>query len=78
MFLWLWGALRLAGKRSFLWKIHALGISDMVGTFFILVGGLVHSLENWPHMLLALGVVAFWETAFSVVLARAGRDLDEG
>ena len=73
VFLWFWGALRLSGKRSYLWKIHALGISDVIGTLFILTGALVRSLENWPHVLLAMGAVAFWGTAFSFVLARLGR-----
>lgn len=72
--LWLWGSLRLAGKRSYLWKIHALGIADTIGTLFILTGALLRSFENWPHVLLAMGAVAFWGTAFSIVLARLGRD----
>ena len=74
VFLWLWGSLHLIGKKRYLWKIHALGISDMIGTIFILVGSLVHSFENWPHVLLAIGAVAFWGTAFSFVRARLGGD----
>jgi hypothetical protein len=74
VFLWFWGGFRLAGKRSFLWKIHALGVADMVGSLFILAGLLVRSLEYWPHILLAIGSVAFWGTALSFVLARAGVD----
>lgn len=74
VFLWFWGGLHLAGKKQYLWKIHALGISDMIGTIFILVGALVKSFENWPHVLLAIGAVAFWGTAFSFVMARLGGD----
>ena len=74
VFLWYWGAWRLAGKRSFLWKIHALGIADTIGSLFILVGLLVRSLEYWPHLLLALVSVGFWGTALSFVLARLGTD----
>ena len=73
VFLWFWGSLRLAGRRRYLWKIHALGIADTIGTLFILAGALLRSFENWPHVLLAMGAVAFWGTAFSFVLARLGR-----
>jgi multisubunit Na+/H+ antiporter MnhG subunit len=70
--LWLWGALCLTGKKSYLWKIHALGISDMIGSLFILAGVLLHSTEYWPHVLLAMASIAFWGTAFSLVMARLG------
>ena len=72
VFLWFWGALHLTGRKSYLWKIHALGIADTVGTLFILTGLLLRSLENWPHVLLAMGSVVFWGTALSFVLARLG------
>ena len=78
VFLWFWGAIHLTGKKSYLWKIHALSIADTIGTFFILAGLLVYSLENWPHILLAMGSVAFWGTAFSLVLARLGGTNREG
>jgi hypothetical protein len=55
-----------------LWKIHALGIADAIGTLFILTALLVGSLKNWPHILLAMGAVVFWGTALSFVLARLG------
>jgi hypothetical protein len=70
--LWMWGAWRLAGRRSFLWKIHALGIADMMGSLLIVTGLLVRSLEGWPHLLLAMGSIGFWGTALSFVLARLG------
>ena len=62
VFLWYWGSFHLAGRKSYLWKIHAMGISDTIGTLFILAGALVHSIENWPHLLLAMGSVVFWGT----------------
>ena len=68
--LWFWGGFRLIGKRRYLWKIHALGISDTIGSCLIFAGALVHSLENWSHLVLALGSVAFWGTAFSIVMGR--------
>jgi hypothetical protein len=70
--LWFWGALRLSGSKGYLWKIHALGIADMIGSLFILSGLLVRSLEHWPHLLLAMGCIGFWGTALSFVLARLG------
>lgn len=72
VFLWVWGAWRLVGRRSFLWKIHALGIADMMGSLLIVAGLLVRSLEGWPHLLLAMASIAFWGTALSFVLARLG------
>ena len=78
MFLWIWGAVHLIGNKSYLWKIHALGIADTVGSLFILVGALLYSTENWPHILLAMGAVAFWGTAFAFVLARLGGSPTKG
>ena len=78
VFLWFWGAVHLSGRKSYLWKIHAMGIADTVGTLFILVGALLHSIENWPHVLLAMGSVAFWGTALSFVLARLGGNQKRG
>ena len=72
VFLWFWGALHLAGKKRYLWKIHALGIGDMIGSLFILAGSVLYSTENWPHVLLAMTAVVFWGTAFSFVMARLG------
>ena len=73
VFLWIWGGIYLTGKKSYLHKIHALGIADTIGTLFILVGALVHSTEYWPHVLLAMAAVTFWGTAFSFVMARLGK-----
>ncbi|RKX47016.1 MAG: sodium:proton antiporter [Verrucomicrobia bacterium] len=72
--LWFWGGFRLAGKKSFLWKIHALGISDTIGSIFILAGLLVRSFEYWPHIILAMAAIGFWGTALSFVLARLGNE----
>lgn len=76
--LWLWGSAQLLTKRKLLWKIHAMGAVDTIGTLFILVGALVQSLENWPHILLAAGAVIFWGTTFSFSLARLGGNHKEG
>ena len=70
--LWFWGSLCLAGSRSYFRKIHALGVSDTIGTLFILFGVLLHSARVWPHLVLAVGSVVFWGTAMSMVLARLG------
>ncbi|MFC1762419.1 monovalent cation/H(+) antiporter subunit G [Planctomycetota bacterium] len=78
VFLWFWGAWHLAGKKSYLWKIHALGIADMIGSLFILAGLLVRSLEYWPHLLLAMGSIGFWGTALSFILARMGTNFPFG
>ena len=70
--LWFWGSAQLVSQRKFLWKIRALGAADTIGTLFILAGALFQSLENWPHVLLAMGAIIFWGTAFSFTLARLG------
>lgn len=72
VFLWFWGGARLLGRKSYFWKIHALGIADTIGTLFILAGALIRSTENWSYILLAMGSVVFWGTAFGFVLARLG------
>lgn len=68
--LWCWGSFQFMAKRNLLWKIHALGAVDTIGTVFILLGALIQSLENWPHILLAAGAVIFWGTTFSFTIAR--------
>lgn len=78
VFLWFWGAFHLSGKKSYLWKIHALGAADTIGTLLILAGVLLYSTENWPHILLAMSAVAFWGTALSFILGRLGRRSEGG
>jgi len=72
VFLWYWGALQLFHKNRYLWKIHALGIADTVGTLFILSGALLRHGGQWNHILLAMGSVIFWGAALAFVLARLG------
>lgn len=76
--LWFWGGFQLVGRKRYYRKIHALGVSDTIGTLFILTGLLLQSLENWPHVLLAMGSVVFWGTALAMVLARLGGPSQEG
>lgn len=78
VYLWFWGGFHLNGRKSYLWKIHALGIADMIGTLFILAGALVRTLEYWPQFLLAMGSVVFWGTALAFVLARLGGSHNKG
>ncbi len=70
LFFWIWGTLWLPGRKTLLWKIHALGISDSLGSALIIIGLLIRSPENWAALTLALISVIFWGTSFGFVIAR--------
>lgn len=68
---WLWGTARLPGNKSYLWKLHALGISDTLGSFFIVAGLLVRPPDKWPNLLLPIGSLLFWGVMLSFILAKS-------
>jgi multicomponent Na+:H+ antiporter subunit G len=68
---WLWGTLWIPGRRSILWKLHALGVSDTLGSLLIVSGLLVHSPSHWRELSVAFISIVFWGTMLSFVLARA-------
>lgn len=67
---WLWGTLWLPTRKSLLWKLHALGVADTLGSALIVTGLLVRSPDNWPALTLALISILFWGTMLCFVLAR--------
>ncbi len=71
---WVFGTIRLPGQRTFLWKLHLLGISDTFGSALIVAGLLVRSSVNWPLLTLALISLLFWGTTLCFLLARRGVD----
>ena len=69
-FFWLWGTIWLMSRKSLLYKIHALGVADTLGSTLIVIGLLIKTPEHWATLLLALSFVLFWGTMISFVLAR--------
>ena len=66
---WLWGTLPLLGKRSVLFKLHSLSVSDTLGSMSIVVGLLLKIPREWPLLVLALISLSIWNTVLGYVLA---------
>ncbi len=66
---WIWGTLPLLSKRSVLFKLHSLSISDTLGSMSITVGLLLNFPSEWPLLILALISLAIWNTVLGYVLA---------
>ena len=66
---WLWGTVPLVGPRSVLFKLHALSVSDTLGSMAIVVGLLMRIPSEWPLLVLALISLAIWNTTLGYVLA---------
>jgi multicomponent Na+:H+ antiporter subunit G len=69
IFFWFWGTFPLLGRRSVLFKLHSLSISDTLGSIAILLGLLLKIPNEWPLLLLALISFAIWNTVLGYVLA---------
>ena len=81
---WLWGSapmLRSSNEKdSVLYNLHALSVSDTLGSMSIVVGLLFRLSREWPLLLLALFSLAIWNTVLSYVLAYCyykGRDVSD-
>lgn len=66
---WFWGSYPLLGNRSVLYKLHALSVSDTLGSMSITIGLLLKIPREWPLILLALISLAIWNTILGYVLA---------
>ena len=78
--LWFAGTWPLLGRRSFLHKLHYLGIADTLGSALMLLGLLLRLNREWPLLLLALLLLALlslvlWNTIFGYVLASCSQAL---
>lgn len=69
IFFWFWGTYPLLGERSVLYKLHALSVSDTLGSMSITIGLLLKIPREWPLILLALISLAIWNTILGYVLA---------
>ncbi|WP_407682349.1 monovalent cation/H(+) antiporter subunit G [Pseudocalidococcus azoricus] len=66
---WFWGTAPLLSKRSVLYKLHGLSVSDTIGSLTITIGLLIKIPREWPLLLLALISLAIWNTVLGYVLA---------
>lgn len=66
---WLWGTWPLLGKRSVLFKLHTLSVSDTLGSMSMVVGLLLKIPREWPLLLLSLICLALWNTILGYVIA---------
>ena len=73
--LWFAGTWPLLGRRSFLHKLHYLGIADTLGSALMLLGLLLRFNREWPLLLLALLSLVLWNTIFGYVLASCSQAL---
>jgi multicomponent Na+:H+ antiporter subunit G len=69
IFFWFWGTAHLLGKRSVLYKLHSLSVSDTLGSIAIIVGLLLKIPGEWPLLILAIICLAIWNTILGYVLA---------
>ena len=66
---WLWGTWPILGKRSLLFKLHTLSVSDTLGSMLIVMGLLLKIPREWPLLVLALISLAIWNTILGYVIA---------
>lgn len=81
---WFWGTSTLLSRRSVLFKLHNLSVSDTLGSIAIIFGLLLQRSREWPLLLLAILSLALWNTMLGYVLAYCsssaptGRRINDG
>jgi multicomponent Na+:H+ antiporter subunit G len=66
---WFWGTSFLLGRRSVLFKLHNLSVSDTLGSISIIFGLLLQRPKEVPLLILAILSLALWNTMLGYVLA---------
>ena len=66
---WFWGTLPLLGRRSVIFKLHSLSVSDTLGSMAIVFGLLIKLPSEWQLLILAIISLAMWNTMLGYVLA---------
>jgi multicomponent Na+:H+ antiporter subunit G len=66
---WFWGTAYLPTKRTVLYKLHCLSVSDTLGSMSILFGLLMKIPSKWPLLVLGIITLAIWNTVLGYVLA---------
>jgi multicomponent Na+:H+ antiporter subunit G len=74
---WFWGTLPLLSKRSVLFKLHSLSVSDTLGSIAIVFGLLLKLPSEWQLLLLAIISLAIWNTMLGYVLAYCATSQEE-
>jgi multicomponent Na+:H+ antiporter subunit G len=74
---WFWGTLPLLGKRSVLFKLHSLSVSDTLGSMAIVFGLLIKLPSEWQLLILAILSLALWNTMLGYVLAYCASSEEE-
>lgn len=69
LILWLWGTPVFFSRRSVLFKLHNLSVSDTLGSISILVGLLFRRSNEWPLLILAIFSLMIWNTMLGYILA---------
>jgi multicomponent Na+:H+ antiporter subunit G len=77
IFFWFWGTLPLLSKRSVLFKLHSLSVSDTLGSMAIVFGLLIKLPSEWQLLILAILSLAMWNTMLGYVLAYCASSEEE-
>ena len=69
IFFWFWGTSALVTRRSVLFKLHSLSVSDTLGSTAIVFGLVLLRPKELPLLILAIISLALWNTMLCYVLA---------
>jgi multicomponent Na+:H+ antiporter subunit G len=69
IFFWFWGTSALVTRRSVLFKLHSLSVSDTLGSIAIVFGLVLLRPKELPLLILAIISLALWNTMLCYVLA---------
>jgi len=69
IFFWFWGTAALVTRRSVLFKLHSLSVSDTLGSIAIVFGLILLRPKELPLLILAVISLALWNTMLCYVLA---------
>ncbi|MCY7331704.1 MAG: monovalent cation/H(+) antiporter subunit G [Pseudanabaena sp. CAN_BIN31] len=66
---WFWGTAALLTRRSVLFKLHSLSVSDTLGSIAIVFGLILLRPKELPLLILAIISLALWNTMLCYVMA---------
>jgi len=69
LWFWFWGTSALLSKRSVLFKLHSLSVSDTLGSIAIVFGLTLLRPKELPLLILAIISLALWNTMLCYVMA---------
>jgi multicomponent Na+:H+ antiporter subunit G len=69
LWFWFWGTSALLTKRSVLFKLHSLSVSDTLGSIAIVFGLILLRSKELPLLILAIISLALWNTMLCYVMA---------